>query len=214
MRIKSILLGAGAALLLSAGAAGAATVTSGLNLRSGPGTDYRVIDTLPAGAQVAVLGCSGSWCRVDWNGESGYASASYIAGSGYAGNSGYAEPYYSEYPDYSYDDYPYGYGWGPGVAFGIGGYYGHHRHFRGGHHHHFAARPGFGGTHQRNVMGLGSGPRGVGGPPVRGGMNAMGAAPPATHGTTGMAPSGGNIGAVAPGGAAATPGGAANAPRR
>ena len=42
MRLRTFLLAAGA-LALSAGAAGAATVTNDLNLRTGPGTGYRVI---------------------------------------------------------------------------------------------------------------------------------------------------------------------------
>jgi hypothetical protein len=198
MRIKSILLGAGAALILSAGAAGAATVTTGLNLRSGPGTGYRVVDTMPAGAHVAVVRCNGAWCRVNWNGEVGYASASFITGIGYASNRYYySSPYYDDYgyyPDYAYDyGYQYDYGWyGPGIAFGFGGSFGHHHHFRGGRHHHFAGGSGPGVTyHHRNALGFSSGSGGTSG--GRNGLNAMGAAPgPQTHGTVGMSPGGGN----------------------
>lgn len=77
MRLKTLTL-ATTALLLSAGIASAATVTNDLNLRRAPGTRYGVIDTLPAGADVNVIGCTGNWCRVDWQGEVGYASASYL----------------------------------------------------------------------------------------------------------------------------------------
>ena len=49
MRLKTLALAAGA-LMLSAGAASAAVVTNDLNLRSGPGTNYQVVDTMPAGA--------------------------------------------------------------------------------------------------------------------------------------------------------------------
>ncbi len=77
MKFKTLTLAAGA-LMLSAGIASAATVTNDLNLRSGPGTRYGVIDTMPAGAYVNVIGCGGSWCRVDWHGRVGYASASYL----------------------------------------------------------------------------------------------------------------------------------------
>ena len=79
MKFKTLTLAAGA-LMLSAGIASAATVTNDLNLRSGPGTRYGVIDTMPAGAYVNVIGCGGSWCRVDWHGRVGYASASYLGG--------------------------------------------------------------------------------------------------------------------------------------
>lgn len=130
MRMKLLAL-AGAALLLPAGTASAAVVTHGLNLRSGPSTHYRVIDTMPAGARVAVLGCGAYWCRVSWRGEQGYASRSYLAGRRYLARR------------YSYSGYPYygsGWAWEPGYAyapgfsigFGFGGgwpYWYHHRRY-------------------------------------------------------------------------------------
>jgi uncharacterized protein YraI len=142
IRFKSLLLGAGAALILSAGAASAAVVTNPLNLRSGPGTGYPVIATMPAGAHVAILNCRSAWCQIDWRGAQGYASRSYLAsGGGYA----YTRPYYYE-PDYAYGYYGgpyYDYGYGPSFSFGFGGYHHyhhHHHHFAGGvfprHHHH------------------------------------------------------------------------------
>lgn len=79
MRLKTLTLAAGV-VLASAGIASAAIVTNDLNLRSGPGTRYGVIDTMPAGAYVRVIGCGGSWCRVKWHGRVGYASASYLGG--------------------------------------------------------------------------------------------------------------------------------------
>ncbi|MBS0246161.1 MAG: SH3 domain-containing protein [Proteobacteria bacterium] len=81
MTLKTAAL-ATAVFIASAGIASAATVTNDLNLRSGPGTGYRVVDTMPAGAYVDVIGCGGSWCRVNWRGSVGYASASYLAGGG------------------------------------------------------------------------------------------------------------------------------------
>jgi hypothetical protein len=56
-----------------------ATVTaSSLNLRSGPGTSYSIIDTMPHGATVDVLGFQSSWYQVTYNGESGWCSALYL----------------------------------------------------------------------------------------------------------------------------------------
>lgn len=120
MKLKTLGLAAGA-LLLSAGIASAATVTNDLNLRSGPGTRYGVIDTMPAGAYVNVIGCGGSWCRVDWHGRVGYASASYLGG----GEAYAAAPVYVAPP--------------PVVSFGFGfggGHRWHHRHHDWHHHHH------------------------------------------------------------------------------
>jgi uncharacterized protein YraI len=50
----------------------------GVNLRTGPGTNYARIATIPAGAPVDVLRC-GRWCEVIYAGRRGWASASYIA---------------------------------------------------------------------------------------------------------------------------------------
>lgn len=106
---------AGISLLASAGIASAAVVENDLNLRSGPGTGYRVIDVMPAGAYARVLGCGGSWCRVSFGGRVGYASASYLGGGGaYAAAPG---PVYVAPP--------------PAVSFGFG--FGR-PYYRGGHH--------------------------------------------------------------------------------
>jgi len=112
MRLKILSLAAGA-LLLSAGAASAAVVTNNLNLRSGPGTHYRVIDTMPAGAHVAVLSCGGAWCRVNWHGTIGFAGASYLAG-GRAAYAAAPRAYVAPGPHY-YRPAPvirFGFGWG------------------------------------------------------------------------------------------------------
>lgn len=92
MKFKTLTLAAGV-LLASAGIASAAVVTNDLNLRSGPGTRYEVIDTMPAGAHVRVIGCGGAWCRVNWRGRVGFASASYIGGGrAYASEPVYVAP--------------------------------------------------------------------------------------------------------------------------
>ena len=144
MRMKLLALAAGATLA-TFGAAHAATVTTDLNLRAGPGTDYPVIDAMPAGAHVNISNCTGSWCRVSFRGESGWASASYLGQGGrsrtvyrtrtYAAPSyQYVEPGYAYAPGYDYGYGPYAYS--PGISFGIGfgggGWGGHH--WGGGHH--------------------------------------------------------------------------------
>jgi len=119
MKFRILALAAGA-LMLSAGAASAATVTNDVHLRAGPGTSYSVIDTLPAGADVDVLNCSGNWCRIDWQGRTGFTSASYLDDDDtyVASSPVYAEPIY----DYDY-------------AFAAPRFYGFHRGFYGGFHH-------------------------------------------------------------------------------
>ncbi|WP_372425504.1 SH3 domain-containing protein [Salinarimonas chemoclinalis] len=73
-------LGLTAAAVLVSGAAFAypAEVSRDLNLRAGPGTNFQVIATMPGGVVVDVEGCRGSWCRVDYRGRSGWASARYL----------------------------------------------------------------------------------------------------------------------------------------
>jgi uncharacterized protein YraI len=72
---------AGAALLLSAGAALAdpGQATASVNVRSGPGAGYAVLDTLYPGEEVDIQRCTGGWCYVAHNGPNGWVSASYLA---------------------------------------------------------------------------------------------------------------------------------------
>src|SRR5262245_48833544 len=123
MRVIIRCLAATAALALTAGAAAAATAVAQteLNMRTGPGTGYAVVATIPGGAPVEVLNCSGSWCRVVYAGREGYASRSYL-GLGGATYGAYAAPDYAD--EYAYADYPYypyydyGYSYGPSFGFG------------------------------------------------------------------------------------------------
>jgi uncharacterized protein YraI len=57
------------------------TPTADLNLRQGPGTQYDIIATMPEGAPIVIEGCleTYDWCRVSYDGATGYASASYLA---------------------------------------------------------------------------------------------------------------------------------------
>lgn len=121
-----------AAVVLSAydASAAPAPVGTNVNLRQGPGTTYTVITTIPAGANVDVIGCTGQWCQVTWQGQTGYVIGSSLAqggpppgdapipvnpgapppGYGYP-PPGYVlpPPYYGPYPYYGYRYY-YG-GW-------------------------------------------------------------------------------------------------------
>jgi hypothetical protein len=122
--MKSRLLAAGAVLLFSGSIAAAApaTVSIDLNMRAGPGTEYGVVATIPAGATVDVGGCTGSWCEVNFRGASGFASASYLSGGGGAPSAAVVVPGYDPAPDYAYsdDDYDQGYDYGPSIGFYAG----------------------------------------------------------------------------------------------
>lgn len=78
--IKSAII---AFALFSATAAQAANaiVTTNLNLRTGPGTNYRTLGSIPNGARVDVRGCTRGygWCQVSYAGRAGWASSRYLA---------------------------------------------------------------------------------------------------------------------------------------
>lgn len=69
--------------MLVAGAAQAADaiVTADLNVRTGPGTRYGVIGSIPNRSPISVHGCTTGygWCQVSYGGLSGWASSSYLA---------------------------------------------------------------------------------------------------------------------------------------
>jgi uncharacterized protein YraI len=139
------MLGAAAVLTLSTGLAAAApaAVETDANVRTGPGTGYRVIATLPAGTVVDAGPCT-SWCRIRWSGGEGYMARSLLALGAAPPAVAVGPTYYDDY----YDDYPFfGYAYGPSIGFV-------HRH-RWRHH-----RPGWG--HDR------PGRPGAGRPPVGG----------------------------------------------
>lgn len=73
---------AAVAVFLPAAQAAPGVVTSNVNVRSGPGTDYGVVDTIARGTQVDVQRCQGSWCYVEKAGPDGWISASYLSAGG------------------------------------------------------------------------------------------------------------------------------------
>jgi hypothetical protein len=110
MSFKSNLIHAGAlgavVTAITAGAAFAAVATSSVNVRSGPGTGYGILDQLYPGEHVAVTDRAGGWCEVARPGPNGWVSCAYLAG-GYSGPrrfNRYDGPgYYDNGPDY-YDN--------------------------------------------------------------------------------------------------------------
>lgn len=50
-----------------------------LNIRSGAGTNYRVLGTMPRGASLTVTGESGGWAQIEYRGIKGWASKQYLA---------------------------------------------------------------------------------------------------------------------------------------
>ncbi|WIY51850.1 SH3 domain-containing protein [Devosia sp. YIM 151766] len=71
-----------------AASAAPAVATGNVNVRSGPGTSYGVVDTLRRGEQVDVQHCRGSWCFVEKRGPNGWVSANYLS----SGDRGWNRP--------------------------------------------------------------------------------------------------------------------------
>ncbi len=67
-------------LTLPAALAIEAEATSSVNVRSGPGTEFDVVDTLYDGENVEVVECTASetWCRITHSGPDGWVSRSYL----------------------------------------------------------------------------------------------------------------------------------------
>ncbi|WP_052715835.1 SH3 domain-containing protein [Devosia chinhatensis] len=94
MALKNKLLATGLATLgilvtTMAASAAPAIATGNVNVRTGPGTGYGVIDTLRRGEQVDVQYCRGSWCYVEKRGPDGWVSANYL---NYGGRPGWDRP--------------------------------------------------------------------------------------------------------------------------
>jgi uncharacterized protein YraI len=104
-------------VLTGAAAADPAMVVTDSNLRTGPGTQYPIVVTVPGGVSVDVQGCDGNWCVARYAGYEGYISQSLIAAGGAPGPAIATAPY-EEY----YEPYEYGYGYGstyfPGYGYG------------------------------------------------------------------------------------------------
>jgi uncharacterized protein YraI len=109
---KTFLKAAIATLALATTAAvayAAPAVSSGnVNVRTGPGPGYRVVDTLQRGESVEVDRCSGSWCYVVKSGPDGWVSASYLdRGRAYRDDRDYRDDRNYGYDrGYGYDDRP------------------------------------------------------------------------------------------------------------
>lgn len=76
--LAGLVFGVGLLATSTAFAAEAYTATD-LNVRTGPGTQYDRIGTLPANSGVDVIDCEDGWCLVRGRGLRGWVSSSYLA---------------------------------------------------------------------------------------------------------------------------------------
>jgi uncharacterized protein YraI len=83
MTLKKTVLTVGLAVIALAGSAASALAasayaTSNVNVRSGPGGGYEVVDNLRRGERVEIDRCRGNWCLVYGRSTEGWVSASYL----------------------------------------------------------------------------------------------------------------------------------------
>lgn len=96
-------------VFLPAAYAAPGTVTGNVNVRSGPGTNYAVVDTVTRGSQVDVQQCQGSWCYIAKPGPDGWVSSTYLSAGG--------RPVNPQQPGLSFN---FGAPGGPQISIGIG----------------------------------------------------------------------------------------------
>ncbi len=69
----------GAAFAYRMPSKGEVTAEIGLNVRTGPGTGYQVVTTVPKGTVVQILSISGNWYKVNVGSQTGvYVHSAYI----------------------------------------------------------------------------------------------------------------------------------------
>ncbi len=76
------------AVRASAGGQAQVIASGGLHLRSGPSTGSSIILTMPNGSIVDVVGASGAWDSVRYNGTTGWAYATYLSAVSKGGGGG------------------------------------------------------------------------------------------------------------------------------
>ncbi|WP_010657923.1 SH3 domain-containing protein [Brucella anthropi] len=79
--MKALLLAFSLSIITVTANAAPAITTGNVHLRTGPGTGYQTITTLPAGSKVNLRRCVSSWCQVRALGTTGWVSARYVSRS-------------------------------------------------------------------------------------------------------------------------------------
>jgi uncharacterized protein YraI len=83
------LLAVGLAFTTTAALAAPGTASVNANVRSGPGTGYKIVDKLTKGEYVIVKSCGAAWCLISHIGRDGYVSRGLIYNPYYGSKSWY-----------------------------------------------------------------------------------------------------------------------------
>jgi uncharacterized protein YraI len=91
-RFLRLITGAAVALCILIATSGAEAApghaTAGANIRSGPGTEYGIVDRLDRGDYVIVIRCSTNWCLIHHIGPDGWVSRQLLVNPYYSTGSG------------------------------------------------------------------------------------------------------------------------------
>ena len=91
---------------VTAASAASAFAASTVNVRSGPGTGYSVVDVLRPGQRVEIDYCKGAWCLIEQRGPDGWVNANYLNADRYRDRDYYDDDYYDDYDDGFYLERP------------------------------------------------------------------------------------------------------------
>ena len=110
MRVFLTALGS-CALFAASAAADPATTGAAASMRAAPSAKARVVQRVPANAEIDLSQCSGGWCYTSWRDRFGYLPAAAIAGPPYP--SAPPPPYgpYGGWSNAAVGPFYFGYGW-------------------------------------------------------------------------------------------------------
>jgi uncharacterized protein YraI len=91
-RLIGTFLAAGFALGTTAALAAPGIAAVNVNVRSGPGLGYRVVDVLEKGEYVIVKDCGASWCTISHIGNDGYVARTLLFNPYYGSRDFYQFP--------------------------------------------------------------------------------------------------------------------------
>lgn len=104
-RFLTITASAVALTATGASAATSAFATTDLNLRAGPGPEFQILDVISGETEAMVEGCvaDGSWCKVSYDGNEGWAYSEYLTASLDAPTAIYGEAVAAPVPTVTYE---------------------------------------------------------------------------------------------------------------
>jgi hypothetical protein len=110
--MRALLFGLGFSAVFAASAAADPAVTSAAAaMRAAPNAAARIVQRVPANAEIDLSHCSGAWCYASWRDRFGYLPATAIAGPADPPAPAPAYGPYGAWSGAAVGPFSYGYGW-------------------------------------------------------------------------------------------------------